>query len=193
MPVHEPIGNFIVDVGGGTTEVAMVSMGGMVERRAVRVGGFDIDADVQQYVRREYGMAIGERAAEQVKMDIGSAYPTEGLEPVEIRGREIASGLPKAVQIGQEEIREAIGETVGAIVEVTRDCLAESPPELGHDVLERGMFLTGGGALLHGLDMRIAQECEVPVHVTEAPLETVVIGAGRCLDMPPDAPGIFAR
>lgn len=193
LPIHEPIGNLIVDVGGGTSEVAVVSMGGMVERRAERVGGFDLDADVQQFVRREYNLAIGERASEEVKIKIGTAYPTEGLEPYAIRGREITSGLPKQVQLTQEEIRETMSDTVQMIVQAARDCLSNAPPELGHDVLERGMFLTGGGGLLRGLDMLLAQECEVPVHLTDAPLETVVLGAGKCLDLPQDVPGLFAR
>jgi rod shape-determining protein MreB and related proteins len=193
LPIHEPLGNLVVDVGGGTSEMAMISMGGMVEKRALRVGGFDLDADVQRHVRQRYGLAIGERAAEQVKMQAGSAYPLPNGAPIEVRGRELASGMPKAVRISQEELREVMSETVGAIVAAARDCLAGSPPDLGHDVLERGMFLTGGGALLRGLDMRISQECEVPVHVTDAPLETVVIGAGRCLELPADVPGLFAR
>ena len=193
LPIHEPIGNMIVDVGGGTSEVAMVSMGGMVEKRAERVGGFDLDEAVQLYLRREYNVAIGERAAEEAKIGVGSAYPSEGLAPYAIRGREITSGLPKEIELGQEEVREAMSETLAMIVGAARDCLASAPPELGHDVLERGLFLTGGGGLLRGLDMLIAQECEVPVHLTDAPLETVVLGAGTCLDLPVDAPGLFAR
>ena len=193
LPIQEPIGNLIVDVGGGTSEVAMISMGGIVESRAQRVGGFDLDADVQRYVRREYNVAIGERTSEDVKIKIGTAYPSEGLEPYRIRGRQIASGLPGEVMLTQEEIREVISETVQVIVQAVRECLSNAPPELGHDVLERGMFLTGGGGMLRGLDMLIAQECEVPVHLTDTPLETVVLGAGRCLDLPLDGQGLFAR
>ncbi len=191
LPIHEPIGNLIVDVGGGTSEVAMVSMGGLISKRSVRVGGFDMDAAIQQHVRREYNVAIGERAAEQVKIAIGSAYPLADDSVTQIRGREIQTGMPREIDLSQEEIREALAEPVNAIVLATRECLAESPPELGHDVLERGMFLCGGGSLLSGLDMRISSECEVPVHITEQPLETVVLGAGRCLDVP-EAAGLFA-
>ncbi|HZA26791.1 MAG TPA: rod shape-determining protein [Actinomycetota bacterium] len=192
LPTHEPIGSFVVDVGGGTTEVAMVSMGGLIARRAVRVGGFDLDEAIQKHVRREYGVAIGERAAEQVKITAGAAYPLADAPAAEIRGREILTGMPKSVQMSQEEIREAIAEPVAAMVATARECLADSPPELGHDVLERGMFLCGGGGLLRGLDMRISQECEVPVHLTDEPLETVVMGAGRCLELLPEAAGLFA-
>jgi rod shape-determining protein MreB and related proteins len=192
LPTHEPIGSFVVDVGGGTTEVAMVSMGGLIARRAVRVGGFDMDAAIQQHVRKEYGLAIGDRAAEQVKITAGAAYPLTDAPAAEIRGREILTGMPKSARLSQEEIREAIADPVAAVVATARECLADSPPELGHDVLERGMFLCGGGGLLRGLDMRISQECEVPVHLTDHPLETVVLGAGRCLELLPEAAGLFA-
>ena len=192
LPIHEPLGNLIVDVGGGTTEVAMLSMGGIISQRSIRVGGFDMDDAVQLYVRRQYGLAIGERTAERVKIAAGSAYPSSDAATAEIQGREIATGMPKAVELSPEEIREALAESVNAIVTATRDTLAESDPELGHDVLERGIFLTGGGAMLHGLDMRIAQECEVPVHLTDQPLETVVLGAGRCLELLAESSQLFA-
>ena len=193
LPVNEPIGSFIVDVGGGTSEMAMVSMGGVVTKKAIRVGGFDMDAGVQGYVRREFNLAIGERASERIKIAAGSAYPVPDAPVLEVRGREIATGLPRSVELSHEEVREALGEPVSAIVDAARDCLAQSPPELGHDVLERGMFLTGGGGMLRGMDMRLSQECEVPVHLTDRPLETVVLGAGRCLDVPPqEAVGLFA-
>jgi len=182
LPVHEPVGNLIVDVGGGTSEMAVVSMGGIVTGRAIRVGGFDMDAAIQSHVRKVYGIAVGERTAEQMKIAIGSAYPIPGLPSAAIRGREIATGLPKAVEVAEEEVREALAESVARIVQATRDTLAQSPPELAHDVLETGMFLTGGGSLLHGMEVRLAKECEVPVHLTEQPLETVVLGAGRMLD-----------
>jgi rod shape-determining protein MreB len=193
LPINEPLGNFVVDVGGGTTEVAMVSMGGIVTSKAIRVGGFDMDASVQNFVRRHYNLAIGERVSEQIKIAGGTAYPVPDAPAVEVRGREIATGLPRSVEISQEEMREALAEPVNAVVDATRDCLAQSPPELGHDVLERGMFLTGGGGMLKGLDMRLSQECEVPVHLTDQPLETVVLGAGRCLELLQQAPpGLFA-
>jgi rod shape-determining protein MreB and related proteins len=182
LPVHEPVGNLVVDIGGGTSEMAVVSMGGIVTGKAIRVGGFDMDAAIQQHVRRVYGVAVGERTAEQMKMAIGSAYPTPGIPTAHVRGRELATGLPKGVDVSEEECREALAESVRLIVEATRDALAQAPPELAHDVLETGMFLTGGGSLLKGLEVRLSKECEVPVHLTEQPLETVVLGAGRMLD-----------
>ena len=182
LPVHEPIGNLIVDIGGGTSEMAVVSMGGIVAGKATRVGGFDMDASVQAHVRKAYGIAVGERTAEQIKMAIGSAYPTPAIPSARVRGRELSTGLPKQVEVTEEEIREALAEPVRLIVDATRDSLSEAPPELAHDVLETGMFLTGGGSLLKGMQVRLARECEVPVHLTEQPLETVVVGAGRMLE-----------
>jgi rod shape-determining protein MreB len=182
LPIHEPIGNLVVDIGGGTSEMAVISMGGVVTGKALRIGGFEMDGAIQQHIRRAYGMAIGERTAESIKMAVGSAYPTPAPGAVEVRGREIATGLPKKVEVAEEEIREALSEAVRLIVDSTRECLAISPPELAHDVLETGMFLTGGGSLLKGIDVRLARECEVPVHLTEQPLETVVLGAGRMLE-----------
>ena len=195
LPIHEPVGNLVVDVGGGTSEMAVVSMGGIVAGTSIRVGGFDMDAAVQHHIRRLYDVAIGEKTAEQMKMAIGSAYPAEGLPNAQVRGRDIATGMPKEIEVRQDDLREALAETVNAIVQATKDCLAESPPELGHDVLETGIFLTGGGSLLTGMDMRLAQECEVPVHLTEQPLETVVVGAGRMLDSVPEfrSAGLFTR
>jgi rod shape-determining protein MreB len=182
LPVHEPVGNLVVDIGGGTSEMAVVSMGGIVTGNAIRVGGFEMDAAIQQHIRRVYGIAVGERTAEQMKIAVGSAYPIRGIPSARVRGRELATGLPKAVDVSEEEVREALSEPVRLIMDAARDSLAESPPELAHDVLETGMFLTGGGSLLKGMEVRLAEECEVPVHLTEQPLETVVIGAGRMLD-----------
>ena len=182
LPVHEPVGNLVVDIGGGTSEMAVVSMGGIIAGKAIRVGGFDMDGAVQAHIRKVYGIAIGERTAEQIKMAIGSAYPTPGIPPARVRGRELSTGMPKQVEVQEEEIREALAEPVRLIVEAARDSLSEAPPELAHDVLETGMFLTGGGSLLKGIQVRLARECEVPVHLTEQPLETVVLGAGRMLE-----------
>jgi rod shape-determining protein MreB and related proteins len=182
LPVSEPVGNLVVDIGGGTSEMAVVSMGGIVTGNAIRVGGFEMDAAIQQHIRREYGIAVGERTAEQMKMAVGSAYPTPGIPSAVVRGRELATGLPKGIDVAQEEVREALAEPVRLIVDAARDALAQAPPELAHDVLETGMFLTGGGSLLKGMEVRLAKECEVPVHLTEQPLETVVVGAGRMLD-----------
>lgn len=182
LPIHEPLGNLVVDIGGGTSEVALISMGGIVTNTAVRVGGFDLDGAVQNYVRRQYTIAIGERTAERIKMTIGSAFPLAKEEKAELRGRDMASGLPKNILITSEEIREAINEPVRAIVAAVVECLGASPPDLVQDVLSNGIALTGGGAMLKGLDMLISQEAEVPVHITEQPLEAVVVGAGKCLD-----------
>jgi rod shape-determining protein MreB len=182
LPIHEPLGNMVVDVGGGTSEVAMISMGGIVTNSAVRVGGFDLDGAIQHYVRREYTMAIGERTAERIKMTVGSAFPLAHEEKAEIRGRDLASGLPKTVLITSEELREAINEQIRAIVDAVVDCLGKSPPDLVQDTLNNGIALTGGGAMLKGFDMLLSQETEVPVNVTEQPLEAVVMGAGKCLE-----------
>jgi len=191
LPVHEPLGNLIVDVGGGTSEVAMVSMGGIITMRSLRIGGFDMDEVVQRLLRRNYGIAIGERAAERVKIAGGSAYPVEGVAGAEIQGREITTGMPKMVEVSPEEVREGLDEPVSAIVAAAVACLGEADPELGQDVLERGMFLTGGGSLLRGLDTRLSHECEVPVHLTDNPLQTVVLGAGKCLELMTQSSGLF--
>src|SRR5919202_484165 len=182
LPIHEPVGNLVVDIGGGTSEMAVISMGGVVTGRALRVGGFEMDAAIQQHIRRAYGMAVGERTSESIKMNIGSAYPSPKSVAAEVRGRELATGMPKRVEVAEEEIREALSEIVRIIVDGARDTLSQAPPELSHDVLETGMWLTGGGSLLKGTDMRMARECEVPVHLTDQPLETVVTGAGRMLE-----------
>ena len=186
LPIHDAVGSMIVDVGGGTTEMAMMALGAMVTGRAIEIGGFDMDWAIQQHLRSRYGVTIGEKAAERIKIQLGSAYPAGDAHGVEVGGRQVGTGLPDTVTASPEEIREVLEDTVHTIVVATRDCLAESPPELAHDVLETGLFLTGGGGMLRGLDMRLAQECEVPVHLTEHPLSTVVLGAGRLLDFQPE-------
>jgi rod shape-determining protein MreB and related proteins len=182
LPIHEPIGNLIVDIGGGTTEMAVVSLGGVVSGRSMRVGGFDLDAAIQLHMRTHYQVMIGEKAAEELKIAIGSAFPVQQGKAALVTGRELSSGAPKEFRVSEDEIRTAMSEPVRAIVESARRTLAEAPPELTHDVLETGMFLTGGGGLLRGLDLLLSQECEVPVHLTERPLETVVLGAGVMLE-----------
>ena len=182
LPIHEPVGNLIVDIGGGTTELAIVSMGGVVSGLSIRVGGFDLDAAIQEHVRSSYGVAVGEKAAEEIKIAIGSAFPVPRGAVAVVTGRELSSGAPIDIRLSEDEIRQAISAPVGKIVEAARRALAEGPPELTHDVLQTGMFLTGGGGLLRGLDLLLSQECEVPVHLTERPLETVVIGAGAMLE-----------
>jgi rod shape-determining protein MreB len=182
LPIHEPLGNMVVDVGGGTTETAVISLGGIVALQAIRVGSFDIDAAVQTYVRREYGIAIGERTAEEIKVAIGSAYPTEDEVKAEVRGRDLMSGLPKTVILSPEEVRDAISEQVNAIVDSVVACLGQAPPELAQDLLLQGIHLVGGGGMLRGLDRRIAEETHLPVYLVDAPLECVVLGAGKCLE-----------
>lgn len=182
LPIHEPLGNMVVDVGGGTTEVAVISLGGIVALNAIRVGSFDVDASIQAFVRREYGIAIGERTAEEIKITIGSAYPVDDAMKVEVRGRDLMTGLPKTVILGPEEVREAIEEQVGAIVDSVVSCLGEAPPELAQDLILQGIHLTGGGGMLRGLDRRLQEETAIPVHLVDAPLECVVLGAGRCLE-----------
>jgi len=182
LPIHEPTGNLIVDVGGGTSEVAVMAMGGVVVNKSIRVGGFDIDEAISRYIRKEYSMVIGERTAEQIKIAIGSAFPLAEEEKAEIRGRELATGMPKVLQLTSEEIREAIDEPVAQIVEAVVSALGDTPPDLGQDILSRGIALAGGSGMLRGLNMRISEECDVPVHLTERPLECVVRGAGKCLE-----------
>ena len=182
LPIHEPIGNLIVDIGGGTTEMAVVSMGGVVSGVSIRTGGFDLDAAIAEHVRSEYGVAIGEKAAEEMKVAIGSAFPVPQGKVAVVVGRELTSGAPSEIRVSEGEIRQAMSEPVRRIVDAARRTLAEAPPDLTHDVLEAGMFLTGGGGLLRGLDLLLSQECEVPVHLTDRPLETVVLGAGAMLE-----------
>ncbi|MGI8710068.1 MAG: rod shape-determining protein [Acidimicrobiales bacterium] len=182
LPVNEPVANMVVDVGGGTSETALISLGGVVALEAVRVGSFDIDAAIQTFIRREYGIAIGERTAEEIKVAIGSAWPVQEEVKAEVRGRDLMSGLPKTVILSPEEMREAIAEPVAAIVASVVSCLGEAPPELAHDLIVRGLHLVGGGGMLKGLARRLAEETEIPVTLVEAPLECVVLGAGRCIE-----------
>jgi rod shape-determining protein MreB len=182
LPINEPLGNMVVDVGGGTTETAVISLGGIVALQAIRVGSFDIDATIQAYVRREYGIAIGERTAEEIKVAIGSAFPTEDAMKAEVRGRDLMTGLPKTVILSPEEVRTAIDDLVTAIVDSVVRCLGQAPAELAQDLISQGIHLSGGGGLLRGLDQRLAQETALPVHLVNAPLECVALGAGRCLE-----------
>jgi len=182
LPIHEPLGNMVVDVGGGTSESAVLSVGATSSKDTIRVGGFDLDAAIQSYVRREYGIAIGERTAEEIKLAIGSAWPSDDSVKAEVRGRDLMTGLPKTVLLSPGEVRDAIEEEVGAIVDSVVNCLAGSPAELAQDLISQGIHLVGGGGLLSGLDVRLQQETSLPVHLVEAPLECVVLGAGRCLD-----------
>ena len=182
LPIYEPVGSMVIDIGGGTSETAVISLGGIVALEAVRVGSFDLDASIQAYVRKEYGIAIGERTAEEIKVAIGSAAPTPDEAHAEVRGRDLVTGLPKTVTLSPVEVRSAIDEVVQAIVDSVIRCLSKAPPELCQDFLIHGIHLVGGGGMLRGLDRRIERETKVPVHLVEAPLESVVLGAGHCIE-----------
>src|SRR5919197_65823 len=182
LPVQEPTGNMIVDVGGGTTEVAVISLGGIVASQSVRVGGDELDDAIIQFIKKEYSLALGERTAEEVKIALGSAWPLEEELHAEIRGRDLVTGLPKTIVTSTEEIREAIEEPVAAIVDAVKVTLDKTPPELAADIMEQGIVLTGGGALLHGLDYRLQAETGMPIVLAKNPLHCVVIGSGQCLE-----------
>lgn len=183
LPVHEPTGNMVVDIGGGTTEVAIISLGGIVEHKSIRIGGDEMDDALVYYVKRTYNLAIGERTAEEIKMELGSAFPSEDDElTIEVRGRDLVSGLPKTLAIDGREIREAMAEPVSAIIEAVRFTLERTPPELAADVMDRGILMTGGGALLKGLDQRLSHETGMPVFVADEPLACVAKGTGKILE-----------
>jgi len=183
LPIAEPTCNMVVDIGGGTTEVAVISLKGIVYSRSVRVAGDKMDAAVIQYIKRKYNLLIGERTAEVIKTTIGNAYPDpQNLETIEVKGRDLASGIPKILTIDSEEIRIAISEQIDAIVETVKIALEQTPPELSADIVDRGIILTGGGALLKNLDRLIREETSLPITVTEDPLSTVALGSGKALD-----------
>jgi rod shape-determining protein MreB len=172
----------VVDIGGGTTEVAVISMGGIVSSGSIRVGGDELDQAIISWIKREYSMLLGERTAEEIKMAVGSAYPLRDEPDAEIRGRDVATGLPKTIVISAEEIRKALEEPVTAIVNAVKATLDKTPPELSADLMDRGIFLTGGGALLRGLDERLRHETNIPIHIAERPLLAVVEGSGKCIE-----------
>jgi len=182
LPVHEPLGSMIVDVGGGTTETSVVSLGGMVSVTATRVGGDDLDDAMVTYLKREYALAIGDATAEQLKIAAGSAFPQPAEAKAEVRGRDLVSGLPRTVLVDASELRRATEEPVRQIVDTVKATLDSCPPELAGDVMDRGITLAGGGALLRGLDELIRHETGMTVHVCDDPLRTVVVGAGMCVE-----------
>jgi len=182
MPVHEPSGNMVVDIGGGTTEVAVISLGGIVTAQSVRVAGDELDDAVLQYVKKEFSLAIGDRTAEEIKIQMGSAWPMEEELTADIRGRDLISGLPRTIQLTTEHVRESLAEPVSAIVDAVKTTLDKTPPELAADIMEDGIMLTGGGALLGGLDERLSHETGMPIRVADEPLYSVVIGSGRALE-----------
>jgi len=181
MPITEPSGNMIVDIGGGTTDIAVISLAGIVYSRAVRVAGNEMDHAITHYIRKKYNLLIGERTSERIKMQIGSAAPLDEPEFMEIKGRHLIEGIPKTITVSDEEIREALRETVNVIVDAVRVALERTPPELSADIVDRGIVITGGGALLKNLDKRLREETGLPLTMAEEPLSSVVRGAGMML------------
>jgi rod shape-determining protein MreB len=181
LPITEPSGNMVVDIGGGTTDIAVISLSGIVYSRSVRVAGNEMDDAITNYLKRKYNLLIGERTAEQIKMAIGSAYPLDRPITMEIKGRNLIEGVPKTLTIEDAEIREALGECVATIVNAIRVALERTPPELSADISDRGIVLTGGGGLLKNLDKRIREETGLPVSIADDPLASVVLGTGKML------------
>lgn len=182
LPVNEPTGNLIVDIGGGTCEVAVISLGGIVTSKSIRVAGDEMDEAIAGYIKRAYNLLVGERTAEEVKIRIGTAFDIGEEESMEVRGRDLVSGLPRTISVTSSEVRKALAEPVAAIVEAIRETLENTPPELAADVMDRGIMLTGGSSMLKGLDKRISHETGMPVHLVDEPLYAVVRGAGKILD-----------
>lgn len=182
LPITEPSGNMIIDIGGGTTEVAVISLAGIVFSKSVRVGGDKMDESIINYLKRKYNLLIGERTAEQIKINIGTAYPEEEMQHMHIKGRDLVAGIPKTIEINSEEIREAITEPINAIVETVRVALEKTPPELAADIVDKGIVLAGGGALIRNLDVLLREETGLPIMIAEDPLSAVVIGSGKALD-----------
>ena len=182
LPVHEPTGSMVVDIGGGTSEVAVISLGGIVTSRSLRIGGNKMDDAIISYIKKEYNLMIGERTAEEIKIRIGAAYPIEEEQSIDVRGRDLITGLPKTLSIASSEILEALHEPVSQIVDAIKLTLEKTPPELAADIMDKGIMLTGGGALLDGIDTLIAQETGMPVHIAESPLDSVAQGTGKVLE-----------
>ena len=182
LPVAEPTGNMIVDIGGGTTEVAVISLGGIVVSQSLRVGGDEMDEAIINHIKREYKLLIGQQTAEELKLEIGSACPMAEELQAEIRGRDMVAGLPKTVVLSSEEIRQALEEPLSQIVDAVKETLDRTPPELASDIMDRGIMLAGGGSLLQGLDQRLRQETHMPTHLAESPLTCVAVGSGRSLE-----------
>ncbi len=182
LPVYEPTGNMIVDIGGGTTEVAVISLGGIVTSKSIRIAGDEMDEAIVQHIKRVYNLMIGERTAEDIKIKIGSALLDGKKETYEVRGRDLVTGLPKTVEITAEEVQAALAETVASIVEAIKVCLEKTPPELAADIMDRGIVLAGGGSLLHNLDKLVSEQTGIPVLMAEEPLYTVALGTGKALE-----------
>jgi rod shape-determining protein MreB len=183
LPIQEPTGNMIVDLGGGTTDVAVISLGGIVTSRSIRIGGDELDEAIINYIKRTYSLMIGERTAEEIKMNIGYAMKIEDdLQEYQVRGRDLVTGLPKLISVNSEEIMEAISESIASIIETIKICLEKTPPELAADIMDRGIMIAGGGSLLKGLDRLITQQTGMPVHISDEPLNAVAVGAGKTLE-----------
>jgi rod shape-determining protein MreB len=182
LPIEEPLGNMVIDIGGGTTEIAVISLAGVVFSKSIRIAGDEMDQAIIEYLRKTYNLMIGERTAENIKMQIGSAYPLEEELSLEVRGRDLVAGLPKTVSITSEEVREALQEPLRAILEITKISLERTPPELSSDLIEHGIVMAGGGSLLRGIDKLISEETSLPVHIAENPLAAVVAGTGKVLN-----------
>ncbi len=183
LPITDPTCNMVVDIGGGTTEVAVISLAGIVYSRSIRVGGDKMDEAIVQYIKRKYNLLIGERTSELIKTTIGNAYPNpENLETIEVKGRDLVSGIPKILAIDSEEIRVSIAEQIESIVETVKTALEQTPPELAADIVDNGIVMTGGGALLKNLDKLLREETSLPIKVTDDPLSTVVLGSGKVLE-----------
>jgi rod shape-determining protein MreB len=182
LPVNEPTGNMVVDIGGGTTEVAVISLGGIVTSQSIRIGGDEMDQALITFGKKEHSLMLGERTAEEIKVALGSAFPSPEESHAEIRGRDLVTGLPKTVVISASEVRRALDDPLNLIIDAVKSTLDKCPPELAGDVMDRGIALTGGGALLQGLDQRIREETGMPVHIADSPLESVVLGTGKCVD-----------
>jgi rod shape-determining protein MreB len=182
LPIAEPAGNMIVDIGGGTSEVAVISLGGIVVSQSLRVGGDEMDDAIINHVKKEYKLLIGQQTAEEIKLEIGSAHPLREEIQAEVRGRDLLTGLPKTVILSSDEVRHALDEPVGQIIDAIKQTLDKTPPELAADIMDRGLMLAGGGSLLGGLDERLRQETHMPVHVAESPLTCVAVGSGRSLE-----------
>jgi len=182
LPIHEPTGNMIVDIGGGTTEVAIISLDGIVTSRSIRVAGDDMDEAIMTHVKRNYNMLIGERTAEDIKIKVGAAIPDEPEDTIEIRGRDLVTGLPKTLNLTAKEISDALAEPVTAIIDAIRVTLERTPPELASDIMDRGIVMTGGGSLLRNFDRMVSKETGMPVHLTEEPTLCVVKGTGKILE-----------
>ncbi|NNE09705.1 MAG: rod shape-determining protein [Gemmatimonadetes bacterium] len=184
LPISKPAGNMVIDIGGGTTEIAVIALSGIVNATSIRIGGDKLDEAIIQYVKRQYNLLIGEQTAEQIKIQIGSAYDVGDVKPMEVKGRDLVAGVPKTIRIKAEEVREALTEPISQVVDAVKRSLETTPPELAADIVDRGIVLTGGGALLRGLDALLREETNLPINMVEDPLTAVVLGTGKILDDP---------